>query len=59
MNGEYFTTFYLNKISQKMSFRASKELQNFRTQKLPKIVNSAIIKETEKLKGTMVGVQEE
>ena len=29
------------------------------TKKLPKIVNSATIKETRKLKETMVGVQEE
>jgi hypothetical protein len=45
--------------AQKTSFRASKWLQKFRTQKLPKIVNCATIKETEKLKETMVGVQVE
>ena len=38
---------------EKMSFRASKRLQKFRTRKLPKIVNCATIKET------MVRVQEE
>ena len=45
--------------AEKMSFRASKWLQKFRTQKLPKIVNCAIIKETRKVKETMVGVQVE
>jgi hypothetical protein len=38
---------------------ASKWLQKFRTRKTSKIVNCATIKETGKLKETMVGVQVE
>ena len=41
--------------AEKVSLRASKRLQKFRTRKLPKIVNCATIKETGKLKETMVG----
>ena len=42
--------------AQKMSFRASKRLQKFRTRKTAKKVNYA---EIEKLKETMVGAQVE
>jgi hypothetical protein len=45
--------------AQKNSFRASKWLRKFRPKKLPKIVNCATIKEIEKLKERMVGVQVE
>ena len=44
---------------QKKSFRVSKWLRKFRPKKLPKIVNCATIKENEKLKERMVGVQVE
>jgi len=42
-----------------MLFRASKWLRSSGPEKLPKIVNHATNKETEKLKETMVGVQVE
>ena len=44
---------------RKTSSRASKQLWKFRTRKLPEVVNCATIKETGKLKETMVGVQVE
>ena len=37
--------------AEKMSFGASKQLRKFRTRKLPKIVNCATIKETERNNG--------
>ena len=45
----YFGTFLVSLFSLKTSFRPSKQLRNFRTQKeLPKIVSCATIKEIEK-----------
>ena len=41
--------------AEKTSFRASKRLRKFSPWKLPKIVNCATIKETEKLKETIMG----
>ena len=56
---KYFETFLVSSFPLKTYFSLSKRLKKLRTQKLPKIVKCATIKENEKLKETMVGVQVE